>query len=152
MIEILEPWIARTSSVVISSPLLSSSSIKALIPAFVNASWRWPVKFLRVSSPLKLMNTSWSEPFEKEDKDGEAEEDDEDEMEGEEVEEAEEDEEDEDEAEEDDEDEGEEEEDDEILSGTEIFIWRKTRPREQRRKMRTSKTRPELRLSIVVGQ
>ncbi|KAM1095838.1 hypothetical protein ACFX2B_010531 [Malus domestica] len=80
--------------------------------------------------------------------DGEAEVDDEDEIEGEEVEEVEEDEEDEedeDEAEEDDEDEGEEEDEYEVLSGTEIFIWRKTRPREQRRKMRTSKTRPELR-------
>jgi hypothetical protein len=43
-----------------SSPLLSPSSMKVFIPLLRKAVYKWPVKLDRVSSPLKLRNTSCS--------------------------------------------------------------------------------------------
>ncbi|CAL8107929.1 unnamed protein product [Prunus armeniaca] len=64
----MDPWIACSSWSFINSALSSSlSSRKALIPASDNAAWRWPVKPLRVSSPLKLKNTWYFRVLEEED-------------------------------------------------------------------------------------
>ena len=57
--ENLDSSIACRSAEDICSPLLSWSSMKVLIPHRWSASWRWSVKLLRVSSPLKLRKTSY---------------------------------------------------------------------------------------------
>ncbi|KAM2583693.1 hypothetical protein TB2_044775 [Malus domestica] len=64
MTAILDPSISRSSSLCMFSPLVSWLSRNALIPALRNAMSRWPVKVLRVSSPLKLRNTSYFQRFE----------------------------------------------------------------------------------------
>lgn len=62
MTEILDPWIASINDADISVPCLSpSESLNVLIPAPFNASYRWSVKLLRVSKPLKLKNTSYTQ-------------------------------------------------------------------------------------------
>lgn len=56
----LDSSIARKSSGDIDAPLLSSgSSFKVLMPRHSSLSYQWPMKFLRVSSPLKLKKTSY---------------------------------------------------------------------------------------------
>ena len=57
--EILELSMASRSSKEISSPLRSSSSMKVVIPLWRKMPFKWLVKPLRVSSPLKLKNTSY---------------------------------------------------------------------------------------------
>ena len=60
MTQILDPWIAALNDADINNPFLRSSvSLKVLTPAPVNVVYRWSVKVLRVSSPLKLKNTSY---------------------------------------------------------------------------------------------
>ena len=57
--ELLELLMALRSSVEISSPHGSSSSIKVWIPFSFKKPFKWLVKSMRVSSPLKLKNTSY---------------------------------------------------------------------------------------------
>ncbi|KAM1357751.1 hypothetical protein EV1_044474 [Malus domestica] len=72
MTAILDPSISWSSSLCMFSPLLSCVSINVLIPALRNAMKRWSVKVLRVSSPLKLRNTSYFQRFELREEDEEA--------------------------------------------------------------------------------
>ena len=56
----LDSSIAFKSSGAIDVPRLSfSSSLKVDMPLCSKAVYRWSVNFLRVSSPLKLRNTSY---------------------------------------------------------------------------------------------
>ncbi|KAM1015054.1 hypothetical protein ACFX1T_044787 [Malus domestica] len=71
MTAILHPSISWSSSLCMFSPLLSWLSIIALIPALRNAMKRWSVKVLRVSSPLKLRNTSYFQRIERPEEDEE---------------------------------------------------------------------------------
>lgn len=59
MIAIFDFSIVSKSAVRLS-PRRSLSSTKESIPLRWRAFWRWPVKLLRVSAPLKLRNTSSS--------------------------------------------------------------------------------------------
>ena len=60
MIENLDSSIAFESTGEIDFPLSSlSSSLKVKMPFCFNVVYRWSVKALRVSSPLKLRNTSY---------------------------------------------------------------------------------------------
>ena len=63
----LDSSIAFKSSGAIDVPCLSfSSSLKVDMPFCFKVVYRWSVNFLRVSSPLKLRNTSYFPPLEEE--------------------------------------------------------------------------------------
>ncbi|PRQ31822.1 hypothetical protein RchiOBHm_Chr5g0039661 [Rosa chinensis] len=59
MTDILDSLIALKSARDITSPLLSPLSMKVLIPLLRKAVYKWLVKVVRVSSPLKFRNTSY---------------------------------------------------------------------------------------------
>ena len=63
----LDSSIAFKSSGAMNVPRLSfSSSLKVDMPLRFKALYRWSVNFVRVSSPLKLRNTSYLHPREEE--------------------------------------------------------------------------------------
>jgi len=66
MIEISDSLMALTSAGEISSPFLSLWSIKVLILFWYKAAYRWALKVVQVSLPLKLKNTSHWEGEEEE--------------------------------------------------------------------------------------
>ena len=66
----LDSSIAFKSSKEIDVPCLSfSSSLKVNMPFCFKPAYRWSVNFLRVSSPLKLRNTSYFHLLEEEEED-----------------------------------------------------------------------------------
>ena len=68
----LDSSIAFKSSGAIDVPCLSfSSSLKVDMPFCFKALYRWSVNLLRVSSPLKLRNTSYFPPLEQEEEEQE---------------------------------------------------------------------------------
>ena len=68
----LDSSIAFKSSGAIDVPCLSfSSSLKVNMPFCFKDLYRWSVNLLRVSSPLKLRNTSYFPPLEQEEEEQE---------------------------------------------------------------------------------